>query len=134
MPCTKKRTLCITTTQLQLYLQESLYSLYISLYFQEFPQRSSLKLWSNNSHDDFLSGSGEIYIVLTLCFILKWMDPLQHITHFVGSVFAQIVLFAIATNRHFKKSIIWNKIWQYIIGIADGNTIISQKMCQFHKK
>lgn len=62
------------------------------------------------------------------------MDLLQEMTQFIGFVFAQIVLLTIVTNIRFKKSIIWNKIWQCIIAIADSNTITLQKMCRFRKK
>lgn len=72
-------------------------------HFQELPQRSSLKAVSQKSHNDLLSGSGKIQVILAPCFIFKLMDLLQQITHFIGFVFAQIILLTIVTNIHLKK-------------------------------
>lgn len=73
-------------------------------HFQELPQSSSLKAVSQNSHNDFLSGSGKMKkVILAPCFILKLRDLLQQITHFIWFLFAQMILLAIVTNIHMKK-------------------------------
>lgn len=71
-------------------------------HFQELPQSSSLKAVSQNSHNDFLSGSGKIKVILAPCFILKLRDLLQQ-THFIWFLFAQMILLTIVTNIHMRK-------------------------------